>query len=250
MTAISYVGKSRLHAAQHLLPDILRKWRTDWCLGDPTESITAVVAGTGQRRDLSWRIATTPAGALMLGARSPASWYRLLFGQQVTDVPLDDIAEQLMGEAQLALINAILSAAEQDPSDAVLMETDISVASCRPRIELVLPAHASELCILLDASLFDAWLPIPASRTPLRSRQHALGGTRLTLTLMLPLSELSAASLAGLQPGDIVQTTTPLSQPVHLHVHKVRRIASGLLMQRDGRVALQLTHEGSTGAGT
>jgi len=249
MRQISYVGKSRLQAAERVLPDILRQWCSDWCLGEPGDDFTIIPATreAGNFSALAWRIASTSAGAVMLGASSSASWHRLLFGGDATKVPMDGIAEHLVGEAQQALVNAILCALLQDPMDTLLMDVAISTMSAVPRIVLARSGQESELCILLDASLLDAWLPMPAPRASLHARHEVLGRASLSVTLRLPLSCLSAACLGELQPGDIVKSETPLFQPVQLQLQQAQCLASGRLMQRDDRVVLQLNEDLSTG---
>ena len=110
-----------------------------------------------------------------------------------------------------------------------------------PRLLLTMPGHETDIFIVLDASLLDAYLPIPPARLPLLDRKHVIGGARIKLRLSLPLAEVSVADLSDLHPGDILQTAIPLSQPFHLMTTQDALIARGFLVRIHSQLAVQLT---------
>ncbi|MEK6788417.1 MAG: hypothetical protein AABY68_05655 [Pseudomonadota bacterium] len=246
MRQIGYVGKSRLEAAQRLLPGALSSWRSQWCFdGRNSASASAATLPAETADDISsiathWQQAATPNGVLWLGSRASSNWQDLVFGEQAQDVPADQIAEHLIRQAQLALANALLDALQQRQVDTMAAAIATPVAACSPCLLLTVPGHEADIFIVLDASLLDAYLPIPAARIPLLDRKQAIGGASIKLKLMLPLAEISVADLGDIYPGDILKATTPLSQPFHLTTDQDAVVAKGFLVRAHSRLAVQL----------
>lgn len=248
MRQMGYVGKSRLEAAQRLLPDVLSSWCEQWCFGYSNQAtlfaatvITEVADDVGITAT-DWRYALTPDGALCLGSHESSSWYRLVFGEHAQEVPIDEMADYLIQQAQLALANALLEVLQQEKIPTIFAEApDAMATACSPRLRLTIPGHEAEIFILIDASLLNTYLPIPVARFPLLDRQHAIGGARIKLKLSLPLSEISVADLSDLHPGDILKATTPLSQLFHLVTDRDALVAKGFLVRAHTRLAVQLT---------
>lgn len=246
MRQIGYVGKSRLEAAQRLLPGVLLGWRSQWCFASrDATAMPAITLPADAKDDISsiathWQQAVTPNGMLWLGGRTESCWQYLVFGEQAQDVPADQIAGHLIRQAQLALANTMLDALQQRPIDAMDAGVPTPFTTCSSCLLLSVPGHESNIFIVLDASLLDAYLPIPAARFSLLDRKHAIGGARIKLKLILPLSEISVADLEDLHLGDILQTSRPLSQSFHLVTHQSALIAKGVLMRSHSWLAVQL----------
>lgn len=248
MRQMGYVGKSRLEAAQRLLPDVLSNWSSQWCFGRQdletvlAATVTAEAVDDASITAMDWQCAVTPNGGLWLGSRAPSSWHRLLFGAQAQEVPVDEVASYLTQQGQLTLANALLNALQQEPIAALFAEAPTAtVTSCSARLLLAMPGHEADILLVLDASLLNAYLPIPAARFPLLDRQQAIGGARIKLKLLLPLSEISVADLSDLHPGDILKAATPLSQPFHLVTDRDALVAKGFLVRAHTKLAIQLT---------
>jgi len=244
MRQIGYVGKSRFQAAQRVLPEALSLWRAHWCFGG--RDVASVLALTAEAMaDASitatdWRAAVTLNGSLWLGSCGPSCWHRLVFGEHAEDAPVDELGDYLIGQAQLALANTLLEALQQTPIDTMVAESPI-VTACSSRLLLTIPGNEADIFILLDASLLDAYLPIPEAKIPLLNRQQAIASARLKLKLTLPLSAISVADLSDLHLGDVLKTATPLSQPFHLTTNQDALLAKGFLVRAHTKLAIQLT---------
>lgn len=248
MRHMGFVGKSRLEAAQRLLPDVLAEWRSHWCFEreetviESVVSVTAESEGDASITAINWRYSLTPNGELWLGVCQSSSWHRVIFGDSEEGVPSDQVAAYLVGQAQMGLINAVLKVLQLAPVKVLCDEAPVAIAAAfSPRVLLEVPVYEDGVFILLDANLLNAYLPIPPANTPLLERQHAVGGARLRLKLSLPLSEVSVADLSDLHPGDILKADTFLTQPFHLATDRDVLIAKGFLVRSDTRLAVQLT---------
>lgn len=246
MRQMGFVGKSRLEAAQRLLPDALSAWRSQWCFecqDTPIELpiVTAEAVGDASVTAKSWQHVAASNGALWFGVCESTSWHRLVFGEQAEEVPADQVATYLIQQAQLALVNALLKVLQQAPVKVIHTETPTAIAAAySPRVLLTISGQKAAVFILLDASLLNTFLPNSVTKPSLLDRQQAIGSARIKLKLSLPLSEVAIEDLSDIHPGDILKTASPLSQTFHLSTECGDVVAEGFLVRADTRLAVQL----------
>lgn len=246
MSPMGFVGKSRLEAAQRVLPEVVSSWRTQWCFGAEAATQVAVLAaevpGVTSLAAMDWVHVATAEGSIWLGCREVSSWHRMVFAEQANEVPVDTVAQYLVQQAQLGLANGVLAALER-PAVAELSSDAVDPPSSpfSPCVLVKTNSHGEELCMLLDASLLSAYLPMPEPRVALIDRKSVIGAARVKLRLSLPLSEISVADLSDLHPGDILKAATPLSQPFHLMTDQDALLAKGFLVRARTQLAVQLT---------
>lgn len=249
MRRLGFVGKSRLDAAQKQLPDAVRDWHRQWCFC-PEETLVETrcieeTSGTSNPPGTfsKWLQVESAQGCVWLQSMSRVDWLRLLFAHLEPEVPNDQIAGQLIERAQRALVNAVLAALGKEPFGAFAptetLATNVRLSS-RVALELSFSDSCPPLALLLDASLLDSCLPPAARASALSLRQDAIKTATVSLRLSLPLAAIPLGEIEGLQPGDVLRTTTNLDQPLMLGVNGEPKLLKGYLARSGDSRAFQL----------
>lgn len=246
MRSIGYLGNRRLDAARQRLPVAVSAWREQWCLGAEVGAHAIQMTLSANDADeidagaMHLQQACTSNGSIWLGAKTGTCWQHLLFGHKSRDVPADELATHLCLQSQLALANALLKALHHDEVSTLMASASTDAVMRNPGVRISITGSETSILMLLDASLLDAWLPLPPAREPLWSRQHAIGSTRIPVRLMLPLATASASSLIELNLGDIICLKTPLSRRFNLETDRGALIGEGIPVAANGLLAVQL----------
>lgn len=248
MRRLGFVGKTRLEAAQKLLPDALYAWHKQWCFSSEDSLIEArcidEASGTGNLTygSARWHKAESAEGSIWLHSMCREDWLRLLFAHLEPEVPNDQIAGQLIERAQQALVNAVLAALGKETFVALVpaetTATDVRLSS-RVGLELSFSDSCPPLVLLLDAGLLDACLPAVTRAPTLSLRQDAIKTATVTLRLSLPPVAIPVGEIERLQPGDVLRTTTSLDQPLAMGVEGDDGLLKGYLARSGDSRAFQ-----------
>ncbi|MDO9620958.1 MAG: hypothetical protein U0998_00480 [Moraxellaceae bacterium] len=234
-----FVGSTRLEHARKLLPSVWSDWHSNWCFkvdGLANEPVLIDAASAEDMAQANWLCAEMPEGKVWLGYESESDWHRQLFGG-IDQAPHDALTASLIEQARLALVNSMLVAIGLEKVTSLTLHSQTTPEYMCPRVIMRVTGHA--ICVCLDASLFNTFLPLPVQQKPLVRREEAIGSARVSLRVHLSLSKVPVAALSQLQLGDVLPTTMSLSQRFQLVLPKGVQ-ASGYLLRKNSQRVLQL----------
>jgi len=246
MRYLGFLGASRLNMARQMLPVQVEEWREQWCFGDAEQwtihcDCEQLLASHEQALGLAWQRAQGPRGAMYIAGLRADSWLRAVFAAQAEKVPDDDSARHVLEQARLALVNALLQGLGQAPVASLDDEAPHAAgAALGSRALMQIELGDTALFCLIDATLLEPALPALAKPTALTQRKDAIGGTKIRLSLALPLAELALGDINDLSPGDVLLATARLDQPLTLSSSQGAPLAKGYLARRQQCLALQL----------
>lgn len=246
MRFLGFLGASRLAMARQVLPAQVEEWREQWCFGGDERwqvqcEAEQALTDCAQAAGLSWQRGQSTRGALHIAGLHADSWTRALFADQAAQVPDDATAHHVLGQARLALVNALLQGLGQEPVTRLTADAPHAPgAALGSRALLQIGLGDSALYCLVDAALLDPALPALAKSSTLVQRKDAIGGAKIRLNLALPLAELALGDINDLSPGDVLLARTRLDQPLTLSSTQGAPLAKGYLARSQARLALQL----------
>lgn len=247
MRTLGFIGKSRLEGAQALIPGLVKNWHEQWCFDAQALCVVecsdeVVLTEQAALAPLSWQKAQGKTGALWLSSCQATAWQCAIFGSLAKDVPSDATAEHLLKQAQLALVNGLLTGLQQGAVATLTTESPCTLGGYMgSRLSLRISLQGGVLYLLMDAALLDHFLPpLPVTKA-LTQRELAIGGAKVKLHVRIPLANLSIGELKGLNPGDVLRANASLTQPLQLATEKSKVVANGYLARQQEQLALQLT---------
>jgi len=231
--------RSLLLELRRQLGDWLRAWSVDpellsLQLGGPSAGLAA--------DDLRWLCARGKTGTVWLGL--PRSELSELGARLARVAPNDTLGlGPRLGERALRALLAQWLGGTSVEANALATESPSSdeLESRFGGVQFRLKADDFGATVLIDSALCDHLAPVERkAMSALARRESALGHEAIVLDVTLPLGQASLADTHGLQVGDVLVSSTPLTSNFNLSHPDARALALGRLFRLGAQRALQL----------
>ena len=240
---LRWQGASRQRALADRLRSELNAWLEGWSADPALLSLKLADANTTRPAvGARWLRASGKPGALLIGAR--AAMFDG-FGGLIAKAAADDTLGLGRRVGERALRALLAQFAGVTPNQLELQETttpsgeelDARFIGC----ELLIEGRDFEARLIIDSELCEFWLPSKRPTLPaLGARESALANEQVRLDVILDLGQASLADTHGLQVGDVLISSTPISSAFKIVHPDLRPLANALLFRRGTQRAVQI----------
>jgi hypothetical protein len=240
---LRWQGSSRRLAVAERLRLELNAWLEGWSVDSALLTLKIVDASaTRPAVGGRWLRANGKNGSLLIGAR--AAMFDGFGGMIARSAPEDTLGlGRRVGERALRALLAQFAGVSanqlelQETTSPASEELDPRFIGC----ELLIEGQGFDARLIVDSDLCEFWVPSKRpTLKPLLAREAALASEKVRLDVLLDLGQASLADTHGLQVGDVLVSSTPISSSFQLAHPDSRRLANARLFRQGSQRALQI----------